>query len=103
MTESLRLGLALVAGLGLGTLFFYGLWRTVQHSLTARHPALWLLGSLLLRLGLAMLGFYYVGQGSWPRLLACLAGFVAARYGVAYFTRPAAASTPAGPTTPPRS
>lgn len=92
MTEFLRLALALLAGLGLGTLFFYGLWRTVQHSLTARFPALWLLGSLLVRVAITVAGFYYVGQGSWQRLLACLAGFVAARYAVAYFTRPAAAA-----------
>ena len=94
MTDSFRLALALLAGLGLGTLFYYGLWRTVQRGLAARSPALWLLGSLVVRLGLAGAGFYYVGQGSWPRLLACLAGFVAARLVVAYFTRPVPAPRP---------
>ena len=91
MTEFTSLALALVAGLALGTLFFYGLWLTVRRALTARYPALWLLGSLVGRLALAGAGFYCVGQGSWPRLVACLAGFVAARYLVAHFTRPAVA------------
>ena len=42
-------------------------------------PAFWFLGSLLLRTGAILAGFYLVSQGHWSRLVACLLGFVIAR------------------------
>lgn len=71
--------LALVAGLLLGAVFFGGLWWTVRKGLTAKRPALWFLSSMLLRTGITLGGFYLVGDHDVWRLLACLAGFVAAR------------------------
>jgi F1F0 ATPase subunit 2 len=95
MTEPVRMALALVAGLALGTLFFYGLWLTVRLTLASRVPALWVLGSFWLRAGSVGVGFYFVGRGGdWRALLACLVGFVAARYLVAAGTRPATPPTP---------
>ena len=90
MTETAHIASALVAGLALGTLFYYGLWLTVRATLTARHPALWVLGSFLGRVGGAVTGLYYLGRGDWRALLGGLLGFVAARYLVAHLTRPAA-------------
>ncbi|MDB5240700.1 MAG: hypothetical protein JWP57_1325 [Spirosoma sp.] len=87
MNETARMLVALVAGLGLGMLFFYGLWLTVQRTLTARNPALWMLGSFLLRVSIVVAGFYYVAQGNWRHLFSCLLGFVAARFLVIYLTR----------------
>ena len=80
--------LSLAAGLGLGTLFFYGLWLTVQRTLTTRNPGGWMLGSFLVRVSIVVAGFYFVGQGNYQYLLVCLLGFVAARFLVTYFTRP---------------
>ena len=79
MTETLTLVLAWVAGGALGAMFFGGLWWTVQKTLSSTRPAFWLFGSLLLRMTLALTGFYFVAGGHWQRLLACLAGFVVAR------------------------
>lgn len=78
--------LALAAGLLLGALYFGGLWWTVVHGITARYAALWFFVSLLLRTGVAMLGFYLVARGSWERLVVCLAGFVVARFIVTWLT-----------------
>jgi F1F0 ATPase subunit 2 len=44
-------------------------------------------GSLLLRLGVTMAGFYLVSGGDWQRLLSCLVGFVMARQLVTRLTR----------------
>ena len=88
MNETLRMILALVAGLGLGTLFFYGLWLTVQRTLITRNPALWTLGSFVGRVSITVAGFYVVGQGNYQHLLVCLLGFVAARFIVTFLTRP---------------
>ena len=88
--------LAALAGVVLGGMFFGGLWWTVRHALHARYPALWFVGSALLRMGLVLAGFYWVslngaGQGaSWQRLLACLIGFTLARVLVSVRTRYAA-------------
>ncbi|HAT29532.1 MAG TPA: ATP synthase subunit I [Janthinobacterium sp.] len=79
MNETMTWGLAGLAGAALGALFFGGLWWTVRRGLASSQPALWLFGSLLLRMGATLAGFYAVGGGDWRRLLACLLGFVAAR------------------------
>ena len=79
MYETLTLVLALLAGAVLGAFFFGGLWWTVQKSLASAKPALWVLGSLLLRVGVTMTGFYVVAGHDWQRMLSCLIGFVMAR------------------------
>ena len=87
MREVLVLLLALVAGIFLGALFFGGLWWTVRRGLTSHQPALWFLGSMLVRAAIAVSGFYYFMQGDWRRLLACLGGFLLARICVVRLTR----------------
>jgi len=87
MNNFLILALALVAGLLLGGIFFGGLWWTVHKGLWSKHPALWFLGSRLLRMGLVLVGFYFVGRGDWQRLVACLSGFILARLIVMRLTR----------------
>ena len=77
-----------MAGVALGAIYFGGLWWTVRRGLASRRPALWLSGSLLLRAGMALAGFYFVGQGHWQRLVACLLGFVMARLAATWRMRP---------------
>jgi len=88
MNETLLLLLAWTAGGLLGTIFFGGLWWTVRQGLSSPHPARWFLGSMLLRMGVALAGFYFVGRGDWERLVACLLGFVVGRLAVTRLTRP---------------
>jgi len=87
MIKSEYLALALIAGIALGTFFFGGLWLTVKQAIVSKHPALWFLGSSLFRTGLVLIGFYYVAQGSWQRLLISVFGFIAARFLVIWLTR----------------
>jgi len=87
MNEFLILTLAGAAGLLLGTIFFGGLWWTVRRGVASRQPALWFLGSALLRMSVALGGFYYVSGGQWQRLLLCLLGFIVARLAVIWLTR----------------
>lgn len=79
MNDWLTLALAGLAGLALSALSFGGLWWTVRLGIVSRRPALLFLGSLLLRTAVVVTGFYFVGDGDWQRLLACLVGFVVAR------------------------
>ncbi len=76
-----------LAGGVLGTIFFGGLWWTVRRGVSSQQPALWFLGSMLARMGVALAGFYFAAGGHWQRLLACLLGFVTARVVVTRMTR----------------
>ena len=87
MNNFVILAFALVAGLVLGTIFFGGLWWTVRQGVSSKHPALWFLGSMTVRMSIVMLGFYFVGRGDWQRLVACLVGFIIARHIVMRLTR----------------
>jgi F1F0 ATPase subunit 2 len=87
MNETLFMILAFIGGLVLGVLFFGGLWLTVKKSVTSKIPALWVFGSFFLRIGITLIGFYYLSLGHWQRLLICVLGFVAARYIVIRFTK----------------
>jgi F1F0 ATPase subunit 2 len=87
MSEPLTLVLAWAAGSGLGAIFFGGLWWTVRKGVTANQPALWFLGSSLVRMGIAVAGLYFVSGGHLDRLLACVVGFTVARPIVTWLTR----------------
>ena len=78
MTSGLLL--ASVAGTLLGVLFFGGLWWSLRRALRSPRPALWIGGSLLLRMASVVGGFMVVSAGDWHRMLACLLGFWAARW-----------------------
>ena len=88
MNEALTLALAGLAGAALGAFFFGGLWWTVRRGVSSGHPALWFLGSGLLRMGITLAGFYFVSGGQWKRLVACLVGFILARLAVMWLIRP---------------
>jgi F1F0 ATPase subunit 2 len=88
MNDALTLILACVTGAALGVIFFGGLWWTVRKGVSSNQPALWFIGSLLVRMTVVLLGFLLIGRGHWQRLLACLAGFIVARLFVTWKTRP---------------
>jgi F1F0 ATPase subunit 2 len=79
MNDIPALALGLLAGAMLGAVFFGGLWWTVRKGVRSENPALWFLGSLLLRTGLVLGGFYVGLQGHWSRFAMCVVGFIIAR------------------------
>ncbi len=87
MNESLGLVLAFAAGVLLGAIFFGGLWWTVRKGVSSKWPALWFLTSMLLRMSIILIGFYFVGGGHWERLLVCFIGFIMARMAMTRLTR----------------
>ena len=87
MNEPLSLAFALGAGVLLGAMFLGGLWWTVCRGLSSKGVAHWFLGSLLLRMGVVLPGFYLVSGGDWEQLLLCLLGFVMARFAVTWLMR----------------
>jgi len=87
MNETVTLILVGVVGAALGAIFFGGLWWTVRKGVSSPRPALWFLGSMVLRMSIVLTGFYFFGSGNWKRLLACLLGFIIARFIVVRLTR----------------
>jgi F1F0 ATPase subunit 2 len=81
-----------VAGLFLGVIFFGGLWWTVSKGMASPRPALWFIGSLVLRTGIVLAGLYVIAGGAWQRMLMCLLGFVVARFIVTWLAPPPIAS-----------
>ena len=80
MIELLQILLPGLAGLALGGIFFGGLWWTVKRGLQSKNPATWFLLSLMVRIGITLAGFYFVGRGHAERMVACLVGFILARF-----------------------
>ena len=80
MNENIYIALAFTTGLALGILFFGGLWFTVKKALAAKIPALWFVGSFVLRVSITVVGFYYIAAGSLKRLLFASCGFIIARF-----------------------
>lgn len=87
LTELWQIAVSLAAGLVIGVMFYGGLWWTVRRGTESSVPALWFTGSLILRGGAAMTGFYLVAGGEWRLLLACLAGFTCGRLLVGFHRR----------------
>ena len=81
--------LAFPGGMLLGSVFYGGLWFTVQYGTVSKNPALWFLCSFILRIGISLCGFYFISGGNWQRLLICLAGFIIARVIITSLTRSA--------------
>ena len=88
---SFQLLFAFAAGSLLGVLFFGGLWWTLRRALASPRPALWVVASLLLRIATVVTGFVLVAAGDWRSLLACLLGFLIARWLVIRLSRRLAA------------
>jgi len=78
--DLLSLALMFAGGMILGGLYFSGLWFTVQRIQQEKHPAFWIIASLVFRMALLLIAFYFVlSVGSWVHLLAVLAGFIVLR------------------------
>lgn len=81
MNETMAIVLSTLAGAGIGTVFFAGLWLTVRTPPSARHPGLLAALSLVVRIALAVAVFVAVARGgAWLRVVACLAGFLVTRW-----------------------
>jgi F1F0 ATPase subunit 2 len=84
MNETYELFVSFLTGLVIGIIFFYGLWRTIKVMPTSKTPAIWMLGSAISRIGLLLLGFYFVTslgpEGKLMRISLCFIGILIARF-----------------------
>lgn len=78
-TEPLNLAAAFAIGLAIAALYHAALWVAVRRLPRARHPSLWLLGGAAVRIALLLVAWYWIADGRWQVLLACLFAFVVVR------------------------
>jgi F1F0 ATPase subunit 2 len=71
----------MAAGLGvlLGLAFFGSLRWVVGRVIAARRPAVWMVGSAIVRVAVVVAALVVIGQGRWERMVAVLAGFLVGR------------------------
>ncbi|MEP7256893.1 MAG: ATP synthase subunit I [Flavitalea sp.] len=87
MSEISYLVLAFIWGVLLGLLFFGGLWFTIKKAIASKIPSLWVLGSFIFRVSIALAGFYFIGLENWRKLVICMLGFILSRFMVIHFTK----------------
>ncbi|ALP53869.1 hypothetical protein Tel_12390 [Candidatus Tenderia electrophaga] len=73
-----------VAGVGLGLLFLWALWRSLRRLPERDRPGLWMAGAMTLRiLAVVAVLFAILLWGDWRHVTAALVGFTLARWLVA--------------------
>lgn len=82
--DAITIVLAVLSGWMLGLFFFGGLWWTVRRLPTTNHPALLLMGSLVLRMAVALAGFYLLLRLHWQAVLIALVAFTLTRLWLRY-------------------
>jgi F1F0 ATPase subunit 2 len=76
---ALDLTISWAVGLGLGWLFFAGLWWTVRRLPKSRHPVLLSVGSLVVRTAGVVAGLICISSKHWSCLVAALVGILLMR------------------------
>lgn len=79
MMDMVPLVTAFCAGCALGAFFSLTLWSSVRKMVDEKTPWHVMFGGYLFRTSVVVAGFFLVMAGSWERLMAALAGFVAAK------------------------
>ena len=80
MSFSIYSLLYLFIGLGLGILYFAGLWLTVKNMQKSRSPVALTLVSFFLRTAVVLLVLIFVArQGNYINIITLLAGFIIGR------------------------
>ncbi len=87
MNEIIKLLLALMAGLILGVVFFGGLWLTVKNGMQSKRSTLIFAASFLVRMAIVLVSFYYLVLSGWKNAVACMIGFLIARFVVVGMTK----------------
>lgn len=79
--------IAFFIGIILGSLYFGGLYLTVQRIYKSKHPSLLMSLSLFLRLGGLVVAFFYISKSGYVDILIALVGIILARFIMIYIIK----------------
>ena len=82
MGTILSVSLSFLAGIAMGYLFFWGLWKTVETMPMVKRPYLWMFGSFFIRMTILLSGFYLLLQIQWQLMAVALLGLIFGRLAV---------------------
>lgn len=95
--DIMALLLSLIAGAGVGFIYFFGLWLTIKQLAQQKNPGLLMLTSLIARTALVMIVFYQIMQTvGWQGLFSALTGLVMVRLVLSRRLAPDGGNPPAG-------
>lgn len=69
-----------LVGLVLGVIYFGGLYYSTKKFNTVKSPALFMVISFIIRMGILVLGFYYLTKTDYKNVLLGLVGVILVRY-----------------------
>ncbi|MEN1760867.1 ATP synthase subunit I [Anoxynatronum sibiricum] len=72
--------LGFLGGMGLGLVFFGGLYWSVNQLPTAKHPGFLMVASMLVRMAILLTGLYFLMAGDIKNLLAAVAGVMLVKF-----------------------
>lgn len=72
--------IAFFGGIILGIFFFGGLYWSIQKLEKVRYPALFMTTSVMLRMIIFLIVFYFIFNGSYKNLLVAFIGFIGVRF-----------------------
>ena len=78
-TEIAMLCLSLIVGLGVGAIFYMGLWWTILMRFSSKHLALWWWTSFIVRIIATASIFYLIANEHIARYALILLGFMLSR------------------------
>jgi F1F0 ATPase subunit 2 len=88
MSDVAWIVLSLGIGAALGLFYFGGLWLTLQRLPGSKSPHTFALLSFFSRTVVVVAAVFLLACGSWQRIAACLAGFLAVRTVLVYRLKP---------------
>ncbi|MCF6148297.1 MAG: ATP synthase subunit I [Candidatus Kuenenia sp.] len=69
------LATSFVVGMAMGILNFAGMWSTIHYLSVVKYPSVLIALSYTVRMAIILATFYFVMDGRWEKLLACMVGF----------------------------
>ena len=87
MNDIFFLLITMIASLILGIIFFGGLWWTIHKGLESKYPAAWFILSFIIRTSIVLVGFYFILDSQWERIVAAVLGFLIARLLIMQITK----------------
>jgi F1F0 ATPase subunit 2 len=79
LAEIVMLFLSFIVGLGVGTIFYVGLWWTILRRFSSNHFALWWWSSFIVRIVVTASVFYLIANEHVARYALILLGFMLSR------------------------
>lgn len=76
--------LAVLIGIGVGVIYFGGLYISTQKINEVKHPSLLMMASFVIRMGIFVAVFFYLSRSGYKNILLALLGVMAVRFAMTF-------------------